>query len=80
MMEECYILTTSTEILINIGESIAFILLANCSLMKEHKPHSFGIFLGILTKLDKVSGTQLNLPLEKKKKVFCFEDFKMICT
>jgi len=43
-MEECYILATSTEILTNIGESNAFIMLARCSLMKEHKPHSFGIF------------------------------------
>lgn len=72
MMEECYILTTSTEILINIGESIAFILLANCSLMKEHKPHSFGIFLGILTKLDKVSGTQLNLPSREEEESILF--------
>lgn len=72
MMEECYILTTSTEILINIGESIAFILFANCSLMKEHKPHSFGIFLGILTKLDKVSGTQLNLPSREEEESILF--------
>lgn len=72
MMEECYILTTSTEILINIGESIAFILFANCSLMKERKPHSFGIFLGILTKLDKVSGTQLNLPSREEEESILF--------
>lgn len=58
-MEDSYILTTSTEILINIGESIAFIMLASCSLMK---PHPFGIFLGILIKLDKVSRMQLNFP------------------
>lgn len=61
-MDECYILNTSTEILINIGESIAFIMLASCSLMKEHRPHPFGIFLGILTKLGKLFKMQLNLP------------------
>lgn len=65
-MEKCYILTTSTEILINIGESIAFIMLASCSLMKEHKPHPFGTFLGILSKLDKVDN------LVRRRKSFMF--------
>lgn len=46
----------------NTNTSIAFIMLASCTLMKEHKTHPFEVFLGILAKLDELSRMLLDLP------------------